>query len=85
MTAPLSFKGAVTDEHDDFDGLLALIICSVILGCLLTLWKVFHGSDFDFEKFGTGIASIIGAGGMGYGAKRLGEKYGRSDPCDPKE
>ena len=73
-------KGGVTDENDDFDGMLAIIIGAAILGCLLTLHDVFvlHHA-FDFEKFGTGAATLIGAGGMGYGAKRLGEKYGSRD------
>ena len=79
----LRFKAGLTDENDDFDGLLATIIFAVLLGCFITGWSFFiRGTEFDFEKFGTGIAALVGAGGMGYGAKRLGEKYGKSSTTD---
>jgi hypothetical protein len=79
----LKFKQGLTDENNDFDGLLVAIIFATVLGCGLTMYDVFHkGKDFDFEKFGNGVAFIIGAGGLGYGAKRLGEKHNGTSPTD---
>ncbi len=75
----LKFKGGITDENDDFDGLLATIIFTVLFGCFLTGWSFFlRDKEFSFTDFGTGVAALIGAGGAGYGVKRLGEKYGRA-------
>jgi hypothetical protein len=74
---PLKIKDALTDEHDSFDGLLAALLGAILFGIFLTGWSFFvRDQAFDFEKFGMGIAVIAGAGGAGYGAKRLGEKYG---------
>ena len=74
---PLLFKGGITDENDDFDGILATIIFAVVFGTALTLFQVFvRHTDFDFEKYATAVGVLLGAGGSGYGIKRLGEKYG---------
>lgn len=79
----MPLKQGITDENDDFDGLLATIICAVVLGCILTIKQTIFGHvEFDFEKFGTGIATILGAGGTGYCFKRIGEKYGRTSDND---
>ena len=73
----LKLKDGVTDEHDSFDGLLAALLFALAFGTFITGWDYFvrHG-EFKGESFGTMIAMIAGAGGAGYGAKRLGEKYG---------
>lgn len=82
-TKPLTAKDAITDENNSFDGLLTIILFSIALGCLITCYEVFYkGKDFDFEKFGNGVAFIAGAGGVGYGAKRLGETHGRNRTDD---
>ncbi len=78
-------KAIFTDENDDIDGVLLCIIGAVIFGCYLTYHQAFTTTlGFDAEKFGNMIAYILGAGGAGYGAKRYGEKYGRSSPDVPQ-
>lgn len=70
-------KHALTDENGDFDPILGVIIFAVLYGCALSGFDVWrHGTTFDFGKFGEGISTILGAGGLGYGLKRVGEKYG---------
>lgn len=70
------FKSIVTDENWDFDPVLFAIVFCVFYTCGMTLWQVKKGHEWDPEKFGNSIAFIIGAGGVGYAAKRVGEKHG---------
>ncbi len=80
----IKIKDGITDEHDSFDGLLAALLGSLLFGVFLTGWSFFvRHEPFDFEKFGMGVAVIAGAGGAGYGAKRLGEKYGNHSNSTP--
>lgn len=74
---PLKIKDGITDEHDSFDGLLAALLFTLAFGTFVTGWDYFiRHNEFNAERFGTMVAMIAGAGGAGYGAKRLGEKYG---------
>lgn len=77
---PLKIKDGITDEHDSFDGLLAALLFALAFGTFVTGWDYFiRDGKFDAEKYGMMVAMIAGAGGAGYGAKRLGEKYGNRD------
>lgn len=74
-------KSIATDENWDMDGVLFSILFTVALDCLITSYDYFvrHGI-FDAEKFGMSVAVILGAGGAGYAAKRVGEKRDAVDP-----
>ena len=77
-------KEAITDERNQQDILLWLLVGGVIAFIGLGYCSLFVAKTVDIGSFGTGLAAILGLGGFGYGAKRLGEKYGDSPPCDPK-
>lgn len=81
------FRSMSTDDQWHPDAVLIAIIFTVFFTCLLTGYAVVvKGLPFDPSSFGTGVASILGGGGVGYAAKRFGDKkeddnHGdRSDP-----
>lgn len=70
------WSSITTDDRWDFDPIIISILTAVACSIFLQFYSVFHkNQDFDAEKFGNGIAFILGAGGVGYGAKRFGEKH----------
>ncbi|MHB8602206.1 MAG: hypothetical protein ACYC9R_06175 [Nitrosotalea sp.] len=75
-----ALNSILTDDQWFYDPIIICIVSTVFLGCLLNAWDFFHNHvSFDFEKFGNGVAFILGAGGVGYGAKRFGERRNRND------
>ena len=76
-----------TDDRWDFDPIIISILIAVAFSIALQCYVVFkRDQPYDAEKFGNGIAFILGAGGVGYGAKRFGEKHrgekdGRDSDC----
>ena len=69
-----------TDEGWDFDPIILSILVAVAFSIVLQSYAVFkRDKEFDPERFGNGIAYILGAGGVGYGAKRFGEKHNRGE------
>lgn len=74
------WSSITTDDRWDFDPIIVSILVAVAFSILLQSYSVFRKDQpFDPEKFGNGIAFILGAGGVGYGAKRFGEKQHRGD------
>jgi hypothetical protein len=77
------FKEAITDERNQQDILLWLLVGSVISIVVLSFTALLISRAVDIGSVGTSLATIIGLGGVGYGVKRVGEKYGDNPPCDP--
>ncbi|MHB8602267.1 MAG: hypothetical protein ACYC9R_06490 [Nitrosotalea sp.] len=78
--ARTGLNSILTDDQWFYDPIIVCIVLGVLTGIGLNMWDVFHNHiQFDFEKFGNGVAFILGAGGVGYGAKRFGERRGRDD------
>ncbi len=75
-------QSILTDDQWDADGVLLAILGTILFMC----WQQ-YGQPFDPEKFGQGIGYVLGGGGLGYCAKRIGEKkYGPGDDSSiPKE
>ncbi len=76
----------ITDDEWDADIVLLAVVATVIFVCYLQYKQ--PADKFDPEKFGQGVAYILGGGGLGYGLKRYGEKSnaGSSPSSDvPKE
>ncbi len=69
-------KSILTDDEWDADAVLIAIVFTVLFTCFLQYKSV---AVFDPEKFGQGIAYILGGGGLGYGLKRYSEKRGIKD------
>ncbi len=68
-------KQLVTDEKDNHDIVLYSILLALVVGIGLTIYSVgWRGAVFSFSEFGIGVGSILGGGGAGYLAKRVGDK-----------
>ena len=78
------FNEAITDEKDQQDILLWLLAGSIVSIILLAFCTLHITRNIDISAVGTSLAGILGLGGFGYGAKRLGEKYGSDSSSDPK-
>ena len=79
-TARGFWSSIATDDRWDFDPIIISILVAVVFSIGLQIYSVVRkDQDYDPEKFGNGIAFILGAGGVGYGAKRFGEKHNRGD------
>ena len=63
-------------DNRTWDVARVLLFCGgiVFLGC--TLFSVFKTLQFDMEKFGYGLGSLLGGGGIGIGAKAHAEPEG---------
>ncbi len=65
----------VTDEKDDHDIVLYGILSALFVGIGLSVYSVIAlASPFNFSEFGAGVGFILGGGGAGYLAKRVGDK-----------
>lgn len=72
---PRWLRSITTDDEWDTDLVLIAILISILFILGMTVYVVvFKGAQFDPMALGSGVATTLGGGGVGYWTKRLGDK-----------
>lgn len=81
--AKTNLNALITDGDWDPDVVLIVLVI-VVLYMLGMDWFVVvkKGATFDPSALGTGIASVLGGGGLGYLAKRFGDRHNQGGDTD---
>lgn len=66
----------ITDGDWDADSVLIAILVALAYIMVMTAVAYFHdpSKGFDPSAFGTAVGTILGGGGVGYCAKRFGDR-----------
>lgn len=79
-----SFKDSLTGPDDAYEIILIATLLALLVGLGLSVYVVVvKSAAFSLTDFGIGVGSLLGGAGVGYGAKKLGERNTQTGVSDP--